>query len=79
MKDQEIIINNQKLQLEEQKKQLNVLEEQVDDQVNRCMRNNIVIKGIEEVENETWDTTKKLLTKYLTYLQPEECDDNTSL
>ena len=43
------------------------------------MRNNITIKGIEEVENETWDTTKKLLTKYLTYLQPEEYDDNTPL
>lgn len=34
------------------------LETQLDDQVNRGMRNNIILRGIAEEENETWDITK---------------------
>ena len=44
--------------LEEQGKKIKELEDLLEDQINRNMRNSLVIKGIPELENESWEQTK---------------------
>ena len=63
-------VQNQRIQ--EQNKRLVGLEEHVGELTNRNMRNNIVIKGIKEDENETWDQTEKKVATFLQDLDNED-------
>ena len=60
----EIIIQHTRT-LTKYEKRMSELEETIDDQINRNMRNNLVIKGIVEENNESWSSTKSLVCDVL--------------
>ena len=43
----------------------NELEDKIEDQINRGMRNNLIIKGLPEDENESWEETKRIVSDTL--------------
>ena len=61
-------------------KQINEeLEKSLDDQINRSMRNNLILKHIPEEEHESWDTTKDKVGEFLeglTGINREKVKDN---
>ena len=50
-------------------------EDEIDELVNRTMRNNIVVKGIPEDPKEDWETTKTKLCEHLAILSNENVHD----
>ena len=63
-------------QLSDLEKELKQRENEIDEQANRSMRGNVIIKGIPEADNEKedWDTTKSIVTDYLSTLSNENTD-----
>ena len=51
------------------------LKADLDDQINRSMRSNIVVKGIPDEENESWNTSKEKLASHLSKLSGENKSD----
>ena len=60
--------------IEELKSALNLQAAELDDLANRSMRGNIVVKGLEEADNEDWDATKHMLCDFLSTLSNEPSD-----
>ena len=47
------------------KQQLNEVEERLEERTNRQLRQTIIIKGIKELDNETWEDTKDLVSNQI--------------
>ena len=45
--------------------------DELDDLTNRSMRGNVVVRGLEEADNEDWDATKHKLCEYLSSITDE--------
>ena len=63
-----------KQQVTNLEEQLKLRDAEIDEIVNRSMRGNVVFKGIPEKENEDWDTTKSIVTDYISTLSNENTD-----
>ena len=48
---------------------------ELDDLANRSMRGNVVVKGLEESDNEDWTATKNMLCDYLASLSNEPAEE----
>ena len=63
-------IENLQTEVKDKSDKLMVLENLLDDQVNRSMRPNLIFKGLPESENEKWSDTTKSLATYLNKVNP---------
>ena len=65
-------------QISDLEQQLSQCVNELDEQVNRSMRGNVIIKGIPEVESEgekeNWDATKSIVTEHIASLSNENPD-----
>ena len=62
------VINQHETIINDCKEKIKELEDALDDQLNRSMRNNIVLKGVPEDDREDWEATKSKVTDILVKL-----------